>query len=159
MNGINNYSVRPGSTPAGNTTAPAGNSGESSFAPLVKSALAAATVASAPTASAVASISKEGLTELTKASRDAYRATDALVHSTTSFVGQAIDSVEDAVHDGIADVKAAGRYVGKELSDAGEAVYDGAATVAHAVGHAIDATGAYVGHAVIAGVTALNKVV
>lgn len=157
MNGISNYSVRPSAQSAMNAVSKASDS--SSFGPMMSSALSAAAAASAPTSSEVCAISKEGLSELAKVSRDAYRAADATVHATTAFVSKAIDTVEDAAHDGINEVKAAARYVGKELSDAGEAISDGATTVAHAVGDAIDAAESYVGHAVIAGVTAFNKIV
>jgi len=158
MNGISNYSVRPtASSSMNNTIGKASDS--SSFGPMMSSALTAAAAASAPTSSAVCAISQEGLSELAKVSRDAYRTADAAVHATTAFVGKAIDTVEDAAQDGINEVKAAARYIGQELSDAGEAIADGASTVAHAVGSAIDSAETCVGHAVIAGVTAFNKFV
>ncbi|MGH6646761.1 hypothetical protein [Aquabacterium sp.] len=118
MNGIQHYSVRPNTPPSVNK-AIGQASDSSSFGPMMSSALSAAAAASAPTSSAVCAISQEGLSELAKVSRDAYRAADAAVHATTSFVGQAID----------------------------------------AVGDAIDAAETCAGHAVIAGVTAFNKLV
>lgn len=160
MNGISNYSVRPNALPANTAAAKIGAAtGSNAFGPLVTGALSAAALASAPSSSAVCAISQEGLSELAKVSRDAYRAADGAFHATTSFVGKAIDTVEDAAQDGINEVKAAARYVGKELTDAGEAIADGATTVAHAVGDAIHVAEKYMGHAVIAGVTAFNKIV
>lgn len=157
MNGISNYSVRPNAASMINAAHKAGDS--SSFGPMMSSALSAAAAASAPTASAVCAISQEGLSELAKVSRDAYHAADSALHATTSFVGKAIDTVEDAAQDGVNEVKAAARYIGQELSEAGEAISEGASTVADAVSSAIDSAESYVGHAVIAGVTAFNKIV
>jgi len=141
----------------------------SNFAPLVSTALNAIATTAVP-ASTVCAVSKEGLGELSKLGRDTYHALGTAANSTASFVNRSIDTVEhdlkaagqaisNTVNEGIHDVQAAAHYVGEKLSDAEEAISDGVASVAHSVGDAVDAAEGYIGHAVIAGVNAFNKIV
>lgn len=165
MTGISNISSRQISAlPQAAKSSASGN-----FAPLVSSALNAIATTAVPS-SAVCAVSKEGLGELSKITRDTYHALGTAANSTASFVNRSIDTVEhdlkqagqaisNTVNEGIQDVKAAAHYVGEKLGDAEEAVEEGVSAVAHGVGDAIDAAEGYIGHAVIAGVNAFNKFV
>lgn len=154
MTGINNISRNISALPQ----AAAKPSASGNFAPLVSSALNAIATTAVPS-STVCAVSKEGLGELSKITRDTYHALGTAANATASFVNRSIDTVEHAVNEGISDVKAAAHYVGEKLSDAEEAIEDGMSSVAHTVGKAVDTAENYVGHAVIAGVNAFNKIV
>lgn len=149
---------------------------EKDYGTVVATAIAAGD-AVADGASAVCSISKEGLSALANAAEHTYDAVSDAATSTVSTVGHFLSDVksgaeaaearvEDWVGEGVNDIKSAANYVEDKVSDAAGVVGDAVGSVADAVGSvasevgdALSTVGGYVGSAVVAGVNAFDNFV
>lgn len=123
-----------------------------------------------PAASAQCSFSDQSLHELSHALHEAYEGAGDMVSGVASAIGDSVDALEkgavkvgDAVYSlantGLNEAESAASYVGDKVSNFAHGAWDVASKTATDVADAAEATGNYVGNALVAGAQALNKLV